>query len=254
MAISFSCAECDHAFKVKDDLAGRKIKCPECGESNSVPAGKAKTAGAVAAAKAKAKPADTDDYEEVEERAQKKRKKRNRNKSNTGRILLAGGALLFIAALVVLVIVIVNRKPEEPKEKVRQEPQARPSPSPIDPEKKVYSAGVAGTMDRVEMRNMMQQLGIAYKNFVAEKNKGPANRDELAGYYEKHPRILEMLDKKWVTFIYGAGPREVGDSPSRLILAFQTDKDAAGIRIVLMANGVIDEMLDGEFQKTKKAR
>jgi len=37
MAISFSCPACDRSVKVKDELAGRKIKCPECGKVIAVP-------------------------------------------------------------------------------------------------------------------------------------------------------------------------------------------------------------------------
>ena len=36
MAIALSCPSCDHALKVKDELAGRRIKCPKCGGSIAV--------------------------------------------------------------------------------------------------------------------------------------------------------------------------------------------------------------------------
>ena len=36
MSIAVSCSSCDREIKVKDDLAGRKIKCPDCGESITV--------------------------------------------------------------------------------------------------------------------------------------------------------------------------------------------------------------------------
>src|SRR6202035_1240860 len=37
MAISFSCPSCDHTIKVKDELAGRKVRCPECSTAIRVP-------------------------------------------------------------------------------------------------------------------------------------------------------------------------------------------------------------------------
>jgi hypothetical protein len=37
MAISLECRGCDHRWKVKDELAGRKTKCPECGKPTFVP-------------------------------------------------------------------------------------------------------------------------------------------------------------------------------------------------------------------------
>lgn len=38
--ISFSCA-CGKALKVKDELAGKKVRCPECSRPIQVPAGEA---------------------------------------------------------------------------------------------------------------------------------------------------------------------------------------------------------------------
>ncbi len=38
MAIEFRCAKCDKKLKVKDELAGKKIKCPGCGSATAVPA------------------------------------------------------------------------------------------------------------------------------------------------------------------------------------------------------------------------
>jgi DNA-directed RNA polymerase subunit RPC12/RpoP len=37
MAISLSCASCGHKLRVKDEHAGRKIKCPECSKIFRVP-------------------------------------------------------------------------------------------------------------------------------------------------------------------------------------------------------------------------
>ena len=36
MTISFTCPDCDRPLKVKDELAGGRIKCPECGETIKV--------------------------------------------------------------------------------------------------------------------------------------------------------------------------------------------------------------------------
>lgn len=37
--IRFSCTSCDAAFKVKDEHAGKRVKCPKCGTPNTVPDG-----------------------------------------------------------------------------------------------------------------------------------------------------------------------------------------------------------------------
>jgi hypothetical protein len=38
MPITFSCPECFKAVKVKDELAGKTIKCPACQATINVPA------------------------------------------------------------------------------------------------------------------------------------------------------------------------------------------------------------------------
>ena len=38
MPLSVTCS-CGKRFRVRDELAGKKVKCPECGESISVPRG-----------------------------------------------------------------------------------------------------------------------------------------------------------------------------------------------------------------------
>ena len=39
MPIEVSCAECDKELRVKDELAGKKIKCPGCAAVIAVPNG-----------------------------------------------------------------------------------------------------------------------------------------------------------------------------------------------------------------------
>jgi len=38
MAITFSCSSCKQGLKVKDELAGRSVKCPKCAQVTKVPA------------------------------------------------------------------------------------------------------------------------------------------------------------------------------------------------------------------------
>lgn len=40
MAIEFRCENCDKKLKVKDELAGKRIKCPGCSSPTAVPAAK----------------------------------------------------------------------------------------------------------------------------------------------------------------------------------------------------------------------
>src|SRR2546423_214954 len=49
MPIPFSCPECDKQLRVKDELAGKKIKCPGCAETIAVPDDEPPTNGKVKA-------------------------------------------------------------------------------------------------------------------------------------------------------------------------------------------------------------
>ena len=44
--ITFSCPSCDKSLKVKDELAGKRFRCPECGNPLAVPASRRASASA----------------------------------------------------------------------------------------------------------------------------------------------------------------------------------------------------------------
>ncbi len=54
MAIKASCGNCKSSFNAKDSLAGRKVKCPKCGEKLRVPGEKTVASPAKAKKKKKA--------------------------------------------------------------------------------------------------------------------------------------------------------------------------------------------------------
>ncbi len=57
MAISFKCTKCSHSLQVPDEHAGRKAKCPNCGQILPIPAPAQVEPSAKPAAKPPAKPA-----------------------------------------------------------------------------------------------------------------------------------------------------------------------------------------------------
>src|SRR5450755_2517656 len=89
MTIAFACSECERKLKVKDELAGRKVKCPSCGASIAVPSEEAVIEGPPPR---KSRPpeddeappvrehddADEGDKGEEEERPRKKKKKKKK--------------------------------------------------------------------------------------------------------------------------------------------------------------------------------
>ena len=47
MSITFNCPHCQRPLKVKDELAGKKVKCPGCGKPVAVPQAAATLASGV---------------------------------------------------------------------------------------------------------------------------------------------------------------------------------------------------------------
>jgi hypothetical protein len=247
MAIAFTCSECEKDLKVKDEFAGRKVKCPKCGGSTTVPAAK----------KAKKKIEEDDEVEEKEERPKKKKKKWNRNNSEMVRIIAAIGLLLAgVAAIVVVLIVKLSGGEEEPKEKkkpaeIAKVPDQKP---PEDPYKKDPRVGLRRIMDRVEARSILRGLGQAYAAHETLHKKGPADRDELSRSVNNDFRTMEYIDKNWFTFIYGADRKLMTAGSSNTILAYETYKDGTNQRLVLMADGSVTDMDEPTFAGAAKAK
>src|SRR5262245_25599814 len=127
MAISFTCTECDRDIKVKDALAGRKIKCPGCEAALIVPDAGKETAVTAAPNKSarrgdeikerprKQAPPPDDEPDEDEDQPRKKDRKKKKKQSNTGLIIaLAGGVGVVLLGVVLGVVFLMPAKTEPP--------------------------------------------------------------------------------------------------------------------------------------------
>ncbi|MBI3821445.1 MAG: hypothetical protein HY289_02070 [Planctomycetes bacterium] len=90
MSIVLTCPKCDETFKVKDALAGRKVKSPCCGKSVSVPA-------------------DDDDPDPPAKKGKKAAKAGMSMGLIIGLVAGAGVLVLLLIVGVIVTIVIVNR-------------------------------------------------------------------------------------------------------------------------------------------------
>jgi predicted Zn finger-like uncharacterized protein len=136
MPIAFSCPECDRSMKVKDDLAGKKVKCPGCETVIAVPdpstrvsSVKSKAASRdnrgvtpskkQASLKANAREEDEEDDEDEEvparKGAAKNRFRKKAAKSNLPLILglTGGGVAVLVAIAIVLTIVFWPKKSDD---------------------------------------------------------------------------------------------------------------------------------------------
>ena len=117
MSLSITCSNCDKKLKVKEELAGKKIRCPDCSTAISVPA---KSAAAdddlsddrdePASPRRKRRVVkDEDDFDDMpvlKPRGPKSKKKSSTGKSSGMRWLLLGGS--FTVGLVVVLGVILG--------------------------------------------------------------------------------------------------------------------------------------------------
>ncbi len=261
MAISLTCPSCERALKVKDELAGRKIKCPACGSVITVIAKEANSDARITAKKAQPARVSRDDDDEPEEEERPRKKRKKKGKSNLGLIIGGGAAAVVVIAVVAFLLMrdttpkkVVQNKPApvEPQPKKVDEPP--PKEEPVI-EKKAPAGAAARIREVTEVQNVLRQLGVAYRNFEVSENRGPKNQQELSPYYENNGQINEYLKNKWVTFIYGVRRQAFDEQgASNTILAYETDPDARGIRMVLFGDGSVNGLNEQDFKTSPKAK
>lgn len=265
MAIALACPACKRALKVKDELAGRRIKCPGCATVLPVPGKKAATEESVTAKKPRPVPtaAEDDDEPDEDERPRKKKKKKQAA-SNRGLLIGAGVAVVVAIAAIVLIVVtrggaskeVAQRRPE-PTKHIEAKKTEQPVVQVSEPEtkKKPPITGIGRVKERVVIENSLRQLGIAYRNFEVEQNRGPKDQKELGPYYQNVNDINEALKNKDITFIWGVPRRALTENgDSNTVLAYETDADRQGMRMVLFGDGHVDGLNEEDFKKAPKAK
>jgi hypothetical protein len=259
MTIAISCPSCDRPLKVKDDLAGKRVKCPGCGEPVLVEVADEPEPEPAIQEKPRRRVVEDD---EPDDRPRKKRKKKK--KSNTVLwIALGGGAallLLLLVAGVLLFLFVFNRPSDQkgteqakttPKMGKKQDvpkfdPQLNDNPRP--------KGGIIRAMDVQEVKNNMKQIGLAYHNYVSSNNKAPLKMQDLMQFLERNASIEKMLSDGSVVFIYGVRLQDMTQGTSNTLIAYEKDADTRGFRVVLFGDGSVDMLPDDEFQTKTKAQ
>ncbi len=204
MTISFSCSSCEHHLKVKDELAGRKARCPKCGDVVVVPADDADEAAAVVAAPpAKA----SQEQDEVAERPRKKKKKKKESKALLLLLLGLSGAVL----VGVIILVIVQNLPTKERNKgsgeqvAKQDPpkQEQPKPEPKQEEqligKKIREegSGLRTRINRTERLNELRQIGLFYQSFGGGVRPPSKLEDFVNSLKREAPQIAQAIQEKY---------------------------------------------------------
>jgi hypothetical protein len=247
VTISFSCPSCEHRLKVKDELAGRKVKCPSCGGGVLVPADEKDEDEAAAARPGRQAREESDE----EERPRKKKKKKK--KGNKGLIIGLGiGAVALVAVVVVLVIVLNQPRSQSDKGKVAENPppkknpvqQPAPQPQP-HPEQRV--AGIANRGEDTAVMNDMKNIGIFYNQYLITNPRGPKSTKAFADEIRRDaPHIAQALDKQIYVLLPGVR------RSANMIVAYDVPGNTALQHIVLMGDGSVQAMPQQELQQYLK--
>ncbi|MBI3407824.1 MAG: hypothetical protein HY040_05645 [Planctomycetes bacterium] len=109
-------------------------------------------------------------------------------------------------------------------------------------------------MEISEVRNIMQQLGLAYVQYETQFKKGPKTISDLESYLEKNPKFTDPLKNGHITFVFNVSTMQMPSGPGNSILAYENDVDVNGFRVVLMGNGqTVQDLNEEDFNKSPKA-
>ena len=103
------------------------------------------------------------------------------------------------------------------------------------------------TAKTTETQNDLRQIALAYKNFTASSpdKRGPKTQQEISPFYENSNRINAALDANQITVIWGIPNK---DFKSYDLLAYETDADRAGNRLVAMCDASVCVMGEQGFK------
>jgi hypothetical protein len=111
---------------------------------------------------------------------------------------------------------------------------------------------VGRSLDVDEARRCLSKIGVALLGWYDRETRGPPDQFELSEYLEFDKRIGDLLMNKQLTIIWGL-PRDRFVAKFTQLVAYETEPDSNGIRVVLRMNGVVEEMNEAEFQDAPKA-
>jgi mono/diheme cytochrome c family protein len=132
-----ACPHCDVNLKIPGNLAGKRIKCPKCGDAFAVPDEDEPPARsrAVTSARPRKAPApppdDEEDEDEVQERRREPRRPRKKQKAGGGSGLLIVGILAGVGLLVAgggVALAVVFWPSAKKTDPVAQNPMTAPMP------------------------------------------------------------------------------------------------------------------------------
>jgi hypothetical protein len=173
------------------------------------------------------------------------KKKKKKKKNNITLILaLVGGGLLLVGGVVLLVVLnpAANQQANQPKPKFEPKPKKG----------KDLISTVARRMEMTDVRNNFKQLGLEFQNQATINGKGARDYKALGVGFANLP-LKEWIEKDWVKVVWSANLNILPNGASNTALAWETDPDSQGFRIVLMCDTSVQTMDENTFNNTPKA-
>jgi hypothetical protein len=245
MPIAVEC-ECGRRFRVREEAAGRKVKCPDCGAGVWAPDTDAEPAVAAGPPRRARPPAGLDEPprrdarrdDEGDDRPRKKKRK----KSNAGLIvgLSVGGGLLLVGVIVVIILVTSGGDDTKGGGGFGPGPGGRPGPGGLGP-------GSAA------LQEDLRQLGRAFHDHCDAKRGPPRNAADLAPFLGNRQSAIAPLTDGRLVFNYSVGIMDMVAGTSNTVLAYERDAPARG-GLVLFGDGSVRAVNAGEFAGLEQAR
>jgi hypothetical protein len=106
------------------------------------------------------------------------------------------------------------------------------------------------TIQRSNVANDLQQLGLFYQTYNTDFGRSPAKLEDLKPSIERDmPKLYESIENG--TYVVSWGVRNLA---SNLVLAYEKEPDNNGIHYVLMGDGSVQRMNDEQLQTALKTK
>lgn len=108
-----------------------------------------------------------------------------------------------------------------------------------------WSEHVVRGKELTKHRNILQQIGLFYQNYVAETGKPPATVEDFKAYIQREGREeVKAIDDGRIIFVPGARTDSVS------VLAYEKEPDLNGSQEVVMTDGSVKSVPAGDLKKS----
>jgi hypothetical protein len=187
-----------------------------------------------------------------------KKKKKKKQSDSVLILALVGGGLLVVGG-VVLVVVLNTKSPNrdqqaQANDKDKQLPKDNDKPK-FEPKPKMGNDLIGKIRRRVEItevQNNLRELGKAIYADSTINGKGTASYKDLGLSFANNP-VKGWIDRGWVKVVWSANLNNLPNGASKTALAWETEADSQGLRVVVMCDASVQTMDEQTFQNTPKA-